>query len=73
MPSWILALLVAAAAAVPIGVAVSLTIFGQIYTYQNPGGGGYRGAPGPVIGAGIPLIVLAGAGYWAVRRFRKKS
>ena len=73
MPSWVVAILVAMAAAVPIGVVVSVTIFGQTYTYQSPGGGGhYQGAPAPVVGAGIPLIVLAGGGYWAYRRFRKK-
>ena len=73
MPSWILAILLAAAAAVPVGLIVSVTILGQTYTYQSPGGGGYRGAPAPVVGAGLPLIVLAGGGYWAFRRFRKKA
>jgi hypothetical protein len=72
MPSWILAILVAAAATVSAGVVVSVTIFGQTYTYQSPGGG-YHGAPAPVAGAGLPLVVLAGGGYWAYRRFRKKA
>lgn len=73
MPSWIIAILVAMAAAVPVGVIVSVTIFGQTYTYQSPGGGGYHGAPAPVVGAGLPLIVLAGGGYLAFRRFRKQT
>ena len=72
MPSWILAILVTLAAAVPVGVVVSLTILGQTYTYQSPSTGGYHGAPAPIVGAGLPLILLAGGGYWAFRRCRKK-
>ena len=35
-------------------------------------GGGYRGAPGPIIGAGLPLLLISGGIYWIVRR-RKKA
>jgi LPXTG-motif cell wall-anchored protein len=31
-----------------------------------------RGAPGPVIGAGLPLLLIGGGIYWIVRR-RKKA
>ena len=72
MPSWILAILLAAAATVPIVLIVSVTILGQTYTYQSPSTGGYHGAPAPIVGAGLPLILPAGGGYWAVRRSRKK-
>ena len=33
----------------------------------------YRGAPGPLLGAGLPIILLAGGGYLIVRRLRRKS
>jgi hypothetical protein len=39
------------------------------------GQGGYRGAPGPIAGAGLPFLVVGGAGfgfYWLVRRSRRK-
>jgi hypothetical protein len=38
-----------------------------------PGGGNYSGAPGPLLGAGIPFLVVAGGVYWVARRFRRKS
>jgi hypothetical protein len=74
MPSWILAILVTLAAAVPVGVLVSVTFFGQTYTYQSQSPpGSYHGAPAPLVGAGLPLFVLIGGGYWAFRRFRRKT
>jgi hypothetical protein len=34
---------------------------------------GRLGAPGPVAGAGIPLLVVGAGVYWLVRRRRKNS
>ena len=31
-----------------------------------------RGAPGPIIGAGLPLLLIGGGIYWLARR-RKKA
>lgn len=33
----------------------------------------YRGAPGPLLGAGVPVAVLAAGGYLLLRRFRGKG
>jgi hypothetical protein len=30
-------------------------------------------APGPLVGAGLPILVAAGGVYWAVRRFGRKT
>jgi hypothetical protein len=35
-------------------------------------GGSSRGAPGPIAGAGLPFLLIAG-GYVLVRRYRKHS
>jgi hypothetical protein len=32
----------------------------------------YRPAPGPLVGAGLPVLVIAGGAYWVVRRLRRK-
>ena len=29
-------------------------------------------APGPLVGAGLPVLVIAGGAYWVVRRLRRK-
>jgi LPXTG-motif cell wall-anchored protein len=39
---------------------------------NNQGGGGVRGAPGPLIGAGLPVLLVGGGIYWLVRR-RKRA
>jgi hypothetical protein len=31
-----------------------------------------RPAPGPLVGAGLPVLVIAGGAYWVVRRLRRK-
>jgi hypothetical protein len=34
--------------------------------------GGYWGAPGPIVGAGLPVLAIAGCGvYWLLKRRRK--
>jgi hypothetical protein len=42
----------------------------------SPGGPGpepvVRAAPGPIAGAGLPVMAVIGVGYWAYRRFRRR-
>ena len=35
--------------------------------------GGYRGAPGPLVGAGLPVLLVAGGIYWIMRRRKSPS
>jgi hypothetical protein len=71
MPGWILALLLAAASLLPVGAYATFAWLG--HTYSMGGTGGVHGAPGPLMGAGLPILLIGGAGYWAVRRFRNKA
>jgi len=46
------------------------------WIYQGGGqwsDGGIHAAPGPLAGAGLPVIVIAGGALWLVRRSRRKT
>ena len=36
-------------------------------------GGRTRGAPGPIMGASLPVLLVAGGIYWLVRRRKRAS
>jgi hypothetical protein len=38
---------------------------------NGQGGNGYHGAPGPIAGAGLPVLAVGYGVYWLVRRRRK--
>ena len=40
---------------------------------NSQGGSGYHPAPGPVAGAGLPILAVGYGAYWLVRRYRRKS
>jgi hypothetical protein len=35
--------------------------------------GGMHGAPGPIAGAGLPILLIGGGIYWVVRRSRQNA
>jgi hypothetical protein len=45
---------------------------GQNGNSQGQNGGHYRGAPLPLAGTGLPILVIAGGVYWVVMRLRRK-
>ena len=52
----------------------SLSPFDWIFQGGSPGNwknGGVHGAPGPIVGAGLPLIAVGYGVYWLVKRRRK--
>jgi LPXTG-motif cell wall-anchored protein len=34
---------------------------------------GVKGAPGPLVGAGLPVLLVGGGIYWLVRRKKRSS
>ena len=69
IPGWVLAIFLAMAASVPVGVFFTATLYvppDQSYTYV--GEGTYSGVPGPILGAGIPGVLMACGGFWLIRR-----
>jgi len=71
-------LLSLALAGVPTGyVFYSAFLSPDNWVYQGQGrwadgGPHYSGAPGPIMGAGLPLLIAAG-GVWLYRRSRQKK
>jgi len=41
--------------------------------WNNPSNPHYSGTPGPLVGAGLPIIAVGFGAYWLVRRYRRKS
>ena len=60
---------------VPVGyVFYAAVLSSDNWVYQGHGNwniGGYHGAPGPVLGAGLPVLAVGYGVYWLVRRRRK--
>jgi hypothetical protein len=60
-------------------VAWLLTVASTTPTYAVPpacavgscGGGQFHGAPGPIVGAGLPVLAIGFGVYWLVKRRRK--
>jgi hypothetical protein len=72
-----IALAALALAAVPTGyVFYSSTLSSDNWVYQGGGNwtnGGFHGAPGPVLGAGLPVLAVGFGVYWLVKRRRKSD
>jgi hypothetical protein len=75
-----IALALTALASAPVGyVFYQAALSPDSWTYEGgpannwKDNGVYRGAPGPIAGAGLPFVaVLAGGAYWLVRRARRR-
>ena len=60
-------IMVGAAIVAVLGLA-ALPALSQITPPPPPG---YSPAPGPIVGAGLPVLAVGFGVYWLVRRFRR--
>jgi hypothetical protein len=73
------ALILTAAIGAPVGyVFYRAQLSPDNWVYQggsvtNWKDGGVHGAPGPIAGAGLPILAVGYGAYWLVCRYRRKS
>ena len=46
---------------------------GSVLNTQHYKDGGVHGAPGPIAGAGLPVLAVGYGAYWLIKRRRRKS
>ena len=68
----LLGLLLTALLAAPIGYAAFERFSHEHWEHRSEGpkGGGVHGVPGPIAGAGLPIVVAGLGAYWLIRRRR---
>jgi LPXTG-motif cell wall-anchored protein len=54
-------------------LALSVPALAQNNQGQNNNDQGARGAPGPIAGAGLTVLLIGGGIYWIVRRKKRAS
>lgn len=75
----LLALVVTAALGAPVGYVFyqgSRSPDNWIYqggSSSNWKDGGLHGVPGPIAGAGLPIIGIGYGAYWLIRRYRRNT
>ncbi len=60
------------------GVALGVIVFALVgidtsFAALSDGFSPPAGAPGPIAGAGLPIIAIGYGAYWLVRRYRRKT
>jgi len=63
-----------AARALPVVSVLALTVLSNdAWAFCSSAVGCARGAPGPIVGAGLPLLAIGYGVYWLVKRKRKAA
>ena len=59
-------------AVLALSMALLLTLSVPVAA-KDKGDKGVKGAPGPLVGAGLPVLLIGGGIYWIVRRRKRAS
>ena len=59
---------------IPMALLLALSVVPAWAKSDNGNGNGQvKGAPGPLVGAGLPVLLVGGGIYWIVRRRKRAS
>jgi hypothetical protein len=63
---------------IPMALLLALSVPALAKNDKGNGGNGnghghVKGAPGPLVGAGLPVLLIGGGIYWLVRRQQKRT
>jgi hypothetical protein len=47
---------------------IMVPVLGILIALIEPALAGATGVPGPIIGAGLPVLAVLGGGYWLIRK-----
>ena len=53
-------------------VAIMIALVGAVDSAFAQDGQPIRAVPGPIAGAGLPILAIGFGAYWLVKRFRRK-
>jgi hypothetical protein len=68
--------ILASLALIALAALILVVIIDPAFAQRPPGGVPTptpRGAPGPIAGAGLPVLAIGAGAYWLFRRFRRKT
>jgi hypothetical protein len=51
---------------------IMMPMFGVIIALIEPAFAGTSPVPGPIIGAGLPVLAVLGGGYWLIKKLRER-
>jgi LPXTG-motif cell wall-anchored protein len=59
---------------IPMALLLALSVVPAWAKSDNGNGNGQvKGAPGPLVGAGLPVLLVGGGIYWIVRRRKRRA